>query len=269
MPQAFYINLDRDVDRRAALEGELSRLGIAAERFSAVNGTAVPPHLAAYFTNKNGLPPLMKPGELGCYASHLGVYQRIKAADLDAALVLEDDAVLDGSLRQVMDEAIASAPVGWDLILLCGKTDRAERPLAELKSGRKLVRYSRIPPTTSGYLISRSGAEKMLNPSVRRIWPVDWDTRMPWVFQMDTYGVTPQPIRQNKSFGSTISKNKGRSRLRTGLPRPTAQSWTNNPIRTPASFLFNIRKLGFAWWLRCFVRNCGIKLGHLIRPLRQ
>jgi glycosyl transferase family 25 len=269
--QVFYINLDRDVDRRAAIEAQLQRCGLLGQRFAAVDGANVRRELLGYFAHSDGTPPLMSPGEIGCYASHLGVWREITRANHRAALVLEDDAVLPADLAQLIDDVMERAPTGWDFIHMCGKPDRAVRPLVALECGRELVRYSRVPPTTAGYLISASGAHKMLNQSIKRVWPVDWDTRMPWVFQMETYGVMPAPVQQDKaSFKSSISHNRrGRSRLRTGLPRPTAYSWTNNPLRTPTSFLFNMRRLGPAWWLRCFSLNFVIKLGYLLRPLRR
>jgi len=270
MLPTYFINLDRDADRRAAIETQLRQVGIEATRYAAVDGTALPPELAPYFAHGDGRPPLMKAGEIGCYASHLGVWREIVASNFSAALVLEDDAVLPQDLVPLIDDILARAPHEWDLVLLCGNKDRAVRPLVELEGGRRLVRYSRIPNTTAGYLITGSGARKMLNPAIRRIWPVDWDTRMPWVFQLDTYGVTPAPIHQNTTtLNSSIIRGSGRSRLRAGLPRPTAYTWTSNPIRTPAAFLYNVRTLGPLWWLRCFLVNCGIKIGHLLRPLRR
>ncbi len=268
MIPTFYINLARDTERRAAIERELHRAGIAAIRYPAVDGTALPPDLAPYFAHGDGKPPLMTAGEIGCYASHLGIYREIVAKNVDVALVLEDDAVLSRDMAPLLEDIVAQAPPGWDMVLLCGSKDRAVRPLMSLKGGRMLVRYSRIPPTTAGYLITGSGARKMLNPGVRRIWPVDWDTRTPWIFQMETFGVAPAPINQNTTtLDSSIVRGSGRSRLRTGLPRPTAYTWSNNPIRSPSAFIFNIRKLGPLWWLRCFVSNSRIKIGHLLRPL--
>ncbi len=270
MLPTYFINLARDIDRRAAIENELRRAGIEGTRYAAVDGNALPPELASYFAHGDGKPPLMKAGEIGCYASHLGVYREIVANNLDMALVLEDDAVLSKDIVPLIEDVLAHAPPAWDMILLCGRKDRAVRPLAEMKCGQTLVRYSRVPPTTAGYLISGSGARKMLNPAIRRIWPVDWDTRMPWVFQMDTYGVVPPPINQNTTtLDSSIIRGSGRSRLRTRLPRPTAYTWTSNPIRSPAALLFNFKKLGPLWWLRCFISNIRIKIGHLLRPLLE
>ena len=102
----------------------------------------------------------------------------------------------------------------------------------------------------------------MLNPGIPRFWPIDTDTRRAWVFGLDVYGVDAPPIRQSKAFPSTIRLSRRSFGLepRRGLPRPTAYSWTNTPLRTPRSFLFNAHKLGLAWWLHCFAINSVRKL---------
>jgi len=65
-----YINLDRRVDRRVEIEIELSRLGLSAERFAAIERT---------------------PGALGCGLSHLAVLQKAKHEGWENVLVLEYD----------------------------------------------------------------------------------------------------------------------------------------------------------------------------------
>ena len=76
----YFINLDRSPGRRAAIEGMLGQLGIFENyrRFPAVEGG---PH------------PTLKPGQVGCYHSHLNV---LSAAPRDGRFihVLEDDAIL-------------------------------------------------------------------------------------------------------------------------------------------------------------------------------
>ena len=145
----------------------------------------------------------------------------------------------------------------------------AVKPLAALSNGRTLVRYSRIPFGTAGYIISEAGAAKMLNPSITRFWPIDTDTRRAWVFGLDVYGVDAPPIRQNKALPSTIRLRRRSFGLepRRGLPRPTAYSLTNTPLRTPRSFLFNAHKLGLAWWLHCVAINTVLKLRAALAPL--
>ncbi len=126
--------------------------------------------------------PPIPPGAIGCYASHLRAYKQIIAERAGATLVLEDDADLDDDLVEVIRQTLAMLPAGWDMVHLGQSPRYAVKPLAALPNGRRLVRYSRIPSGTVGYLISLAGARKMLDPAVQRFWAIDLDTRRSWLF---------------------------------------------------------------------------------------
>jgi len=267
LTQVLYINLDRDEHRQRLIETELNRIGLSATRLPAIDGLAVPASLAGHFAHVvQCRAPLITPGAIGCYASHLTAYKKIVAEQAAATLVLEDDAVLADDLAEVIRERLAVLPAGWAMVHLGQSPRHAVKPLVPLPNGRTLVRYSRIPFGAAGYLISLAGAKKMLNPAIPRFWAIDLDTRRAWVFGLDVYGVVAPPIRQNKKLPSTIGYSI-KSRARRGLPRPTAYSWTNTPLRTPRGLVFNVRKLGPLWWLRCFAINCAIKLRAALVPL--
>ena len=267
LAQVLYINLDRERHRRRLVEAELDRIGLAATRLPAVDQLAVPADLASYFAHVvQRRAPLITRGAIGCYASHLRAYKQIIAERAAATLVLEDDAILDDDLAEIVRETLAVLPAGWDMVHLGQSPRHAVKPLAALPNGRTLVRYSRIPFGTAGYLISWAGAKKMLDPAIPRFWAIDLDTRRAWVFGLDVYGVLAPPIRQNKKLPSAIGY-RIKSTARRGLPRPTAYSWTNTPLRTPRGLVFNVRKLGPSWWLRCFAINCAIKLRAALVPL--
>ncbi len=256
---AFYINLDRDAHRDRLITEQLARANISGHRVPAINGSEkLPASVASYFAHvRQKRAPILAPGAIGCYASHLRTWQRIAAGPDVPVLVLEDDAVLADDTASVIADLLAALPAGWDLVQLSQAPRHAFRPLRQLDCGRTLLRYSRVPFGAAGYLMSKAGAVKMLNPAVPRFWAVDLDTRRPWVFGMDIYGVTPPPIRQNGTLSSNIGV--GKVRPRRGLPRPTAYSWTNLPLHTFSGMAFNVRKLGLAWWLRCFAVNCRLK----------
>lgn len=249
--KVLYINRDRDVARRAALEANLGWAKLEAVRIKAVEGRELPKEIKHLFP-----PSGLKLGEVGCYASHLMAWKHIVESDLPYALVLEDDASVDLDFANVLDEVLASAPEGWDFIHMCTARRRAYRPLAELSGGRTLVRFSRVPASTRGYLISKAGAGKLLKP-IARVFPVDLDTRRPWLFGVDAYGVVEPPIGERVS-ASTISPvpGAGRSRLRRGFQ-------LSNPLHTVGGMMFNIEKLGLAWWLRCLAENSLFKGGAL------
>ncbi|HEX6000107.1 MAG TPA: hypothetical protein VFZ16_12050, partial [Hyphomicrobiaceae bacterium] len=133
---------------------------------------------------------------------------------------------------------------GWDVVRLCGHPKRAFRPLAQLAGNNSLVQFSRIPIGRAGYLVSRRGAQKLLKP--RKVCrPGDVEMTHPWnLDDLDTYGVVPPPVRQErKKLPSTIGARRGDiSRWQRAIP---------DPRRT----IFSIRKLGLLWWLRCCCHN--------------
>ncbi|MDP1908107.1 MAG: glycosyltransferase family 25 protein [Hyphomicrobium sp.] len=253
-PPTFYINRDRDQDRRQALEEHLRVAGIAGERIGAVEGLAVPAEFRDMFFKGSVLHSRLKPGEVGCYASHLKTMQVIVDRDLDYALVLEDDAILPADFQTIIAQVLARLPHGWDLVHICRDANRAVKPVAALDHGRRIVRYSRIPETTTAYLVSRTGAKKFLRP-IKRYWPVDTDFRQPWRFGLEIYGVDPCIIRPNGRFVSAIHGMGNHSRLRRGLPIPSAHCWTGNPLHTPEGVVFNLKKLGPTAWALCSVHN--------------
>ena len=67
---AFFINLDSRPDRKQHVEGQMSTLGIQAERFKAIK---------------------LKNGAIGCSMSHIKLLEMAKANDWPHVLIVEDD----------------------------------------------------------------------------------------------------------------------------------------------------------------------------------
>lgn len=251
---AFYINRDRDVDRRGYIERELARVGLSGQRIDAVDGVAVPDELRPYFFTSDTQSTRLSAGEVGCYASHLKAARAMLVEGLAYALVIEDDAVLPQSAARELSDILSAAPAGWDLIHLCNEPTHAFKRLRHLPSRRDLVCYSRTPPGAIGYLLSAAGARKLLKPTLRQ-WPIDTDFRQPWEFGLNIYGVVPRLIFHNDALKSALLEYGDRSRLRRGIRRPSLKYPLGNPLHTPKGGWFNFRRLGPAWWVRCLAVN--------------
>lgn len=207
-PGIIVINLDLDTERMAHMHCELGRARLSFERFPAVRGDKLPAELARYFPIGIGL----SPGEIGCYASHLAIMQRVVRGELSAPLlVLEDDVGLPVDLAAGLDALLAALPARWDIVRLSYPTKLLTRPIAALGGGRHLVRYSRVPTTTGAYLISASGAHKFLAERPRSV-PVDHDLRHVWEWDLDTYGVSPPLIAHEVLGVSSIDTLSPRGR---------------------------------------------------------
>jgi glycosyl transferase family 25 len=225
---AFYINLDRDSIRRELLEKELARAGIAAERISAVDGRAVPDWLKSFYDGQ------MTPGEVGCSASHLAVYKTIRERGLPFALVLEDDARLADDFLSTIVSAIRMAPREWDVIRLI-ESSKPSQTVAKVGDSRTIVRYLRIPRSTTGLIVSARGAAKLLTRRLIKE-PIDVEIRWPWQLDLNVYGIEPPLIIQASATD-----------LATTIPVRSRPEKFNQVRRLS----FNIRKMGFADYLLC------------------
>ena len=254
--RAFYLNLDQETRRRQSIEHQLGRFGLTAQRVDAVDGSQpLPAELSTYFSPGH----VMDAGALGCYASHIKAWREILRQDLPHALVLEDDAVLAPDLSRLLTDLVMALPRGWDMVHLGSEPDRAVCEIARVGS-HGIVQFSRVPPGTVGYLLSRAGAQKLLQAEPK-VWPIDTDTRRPWLFGLAVYGVVAPPIQHDWSVPSTI-RARGCKRW---TPRRGLRAAVRNPIRNVQGFLFNWRRLGSRRWSLCFCINGALKIHALLR----
>ncbi|MDH4981179.1 glycosyltransferase family 25 protein [Hyphomicrobium sp. D-2] len=274
----FFINRDKDTERRRFIEAELAGAHISAHRIVAVDGRNVPVAMRTYFLEHGRMTSKLSDGEIGCYASHLLATQQIIARGLPYGLIVEDDATLPRSLSRDVAEILSTLPTDWDVVQLGTDPSHAFKSIGRLVQGRQLVCYSRIPSGAVGYLMSAAGAKKFLTRCLRE-WPVDTDLRQPWAFGTNVYGVVPRLIGHSGLYKSAVLEYGERSRRRRGVHRPTLQYPCGSLFHTPHSAMFNIRRLGFFCWVRCLIENIGVRAGRwkirataphvLVRPNEQ
>lgn len=102
----FYINLDKRPDRNTQIVEQLSVLNLSAERISAVNGGDLSEQEKSFVNRENFLLNTKRHisnGEIGCAMSHRLIWQKMLDNDLDYALILEDDVVLDPQLLDILN----------------------------------------------------------------------------------------------------------------------------------------------------------------------
>jgi hypothetical protein len=104
-----YVNLDRSTERRAHVEAELARHGLASDyvRFSALGpGEA----------ESRGSP--LEPGEIGCFRSHCAVLRQYDSGERHLH-VAEDDIVFSSRFAAVTAELVRSGMLDrYDIIFL-------------------------------------------------------------------------------------------------------------------------------------------------------
>lgn len=254
LPPILVVNLDRDPGRLQHMKAQCDRLGLAFTRFAAVLGDDVPAALRRNFFDDGGrkISPL-KRGEVGCYASHLAIYQRMLDGDYGGAvLVLEDDIEIADDFASVVAAALAALPPDWDIVRLSNMPKRAYVPLAALPNGRDLVRYSKIPNSTGAYLVSRSGARKLVGPRLRER-AIDQDLGYAFAWNLDTYGIVPAPVKPDVLTSTIDALEAGR--LDKGIKKSARRAARWRPLHTWQRTMFNARVLGPGRWLGCALAN--------------
>ncbi|XP_018028155.1 glycosyltransferase 25 family member isoform X2 [Hyalella azteca] len=172
LDQVYYLNLDKRKDRREQMEYILDTVGIAAQRVQAVDGN----DLTEEVKNELGVkeiegfldPNLHRPvsrGEMGGTITHYNIWNNIIDNKYEKAMVFEDDVQFFPNFKENLRSLLAhlaNARIEWDFIFLGYKDLEAELPKLEVP-GAPMLEVSKYSYWLVGYLISQSGALKLVN----------------------------------------------------------------------------------------------------------
>jgi glycosyl transferase family 25 len=197
----FIINMAANTTRMAHVTAEMTRLGVPFSRFEAVNGRALTDaELAQSYDPAANLRrfrhPMIGP-EIGCYLSHVRIWELVAAGEAAGAIVLEDDFASADDLAAVLT-ALAADTGEWDMVKLFSA--RVGQKLISQKllvTGREIAVPYKVPNTTLGYAIRRDAAAQLIKTALPMSRPVDEDIKHFWEHGLRVAIVTPSPL----SFG--------------------------------------------------------------------
>lgn len=171
---AYLINLDRSADRLAHMRTELDRASLPFERMPATDGTLLEADRLEAFRDSTANPDDWLPGEIGCFLSHLEVWERIAAGNAPYGIVLEDDIHVSPDLGRLF-ESTAWIPADADIVRL-----EANRPMRLSKGraiselpGRQVFRAHSGTSGSAAYIISKRAAERLRNTPTKHYDHVD------------------------------------------------------------------------------------------------
>ena len=99
----YYLNLERRPDRNKECIDELTKYGILAERFNAIDAKEL------------NLKPWM-----GCLLSNLEIIKTAKERGFKNILILEDDVIFNDNFDDLFNSYINQVPNNWDMLYLSG-----------------------------------------------------------------------------------------------------------------------------------------------------
>jgi len=205
----FYINLDKDIERRVSMQQQLSKLGLEATRIPGVYGKDLSHEaLRQCYSGKKALrnqSRKLTPAEIGIAMSHICVYRTIVDGNIPCALILEDDVILpDGFVEALNDLETLVDKIRPEILLL----SPANADFSGLSKIRLCGRYQAAAFAggfyASSYIITRLSAQSLL----KELYPVsmvaDSWARLKKYKVIDIYVVRPCLIEQDREqFGSS------------------------------------------------------------------
>ena len=211
----LYINLDRRVDRKAQVLGQLRAAKLRAERVSAVEPNRTS-HVNKTCWDGGGSTCR---GQLGCQYSHLKALGRARLEGWGAVAVLEDDfqwaKYVDPLYMSSLIQTVIVAKPDWDIIALSlNIIHQSVLPSLKLSvSPTMQVSVVRIheAQTTHGYIVRGSYIDKVISAfkkcDIARNYLIAIDTC--WKFLQKTdhwYGFYPQIAIQAPGFSDIESR---------------------------------------------------------------
>lgn len=168
--RTVFINLDRATERRAFMEAQGVKLGLAFERARAVEAGEIEEGLAERL-NRRWERPLTR-AELGCFLSHHGLWREV-AAGQEPLLILEDDAILSRQLASSLPHLAAFDRAEFLNLESFERRRFVAREALDLGDGLAVRRVFRDKSGSAAYLLWPAGARKLLARAERGAAPVD------------------------------------------------------------------------------------------------
>jgi glycosyl transferase family 25 len=201
------INLESSVERRARLGQRLAALGVEHRFFRALDGRTGAAafescDLQRYRLNTGRMP---SDGEIGCYASHLRLWQRCAETD-EPLVVMEDDAEpqpMFAAALEVAGDLIAR--YGFLRFEYDGPAQPARTRPIETVGAFTAHYFVKYPYGAMCYALSSPVARAFVAASRELRAPVDQFIKRCWEHDQPLYGLLPYTVREGPlAAASTI-----------------------------------------------------------------
>jgi len=229
--QAFVICLERAATRLAHARTMLEQLPLSAEILPAVDGSALSKEEIEAVVRPARHQPIypfeVDTGNIGCFLSHRNAWNLIVERNLDAALILEDDARIDSvQIARTIDLALKHCPPGAYIQLPVRPLPVDAESIANSDHCR-IVCPRVTPLRTSGQWVTRGAAEKLLAVTRTIDRPIDTTLQMHWITGIRLLAIEPSGISDMTTDlgGSTIGAAKKRRSTLSTLSREVNRAW--------------------------------------------
>lgn len=227
--EAFIVHLARAEGRRGAVQAASAAVGMPVTVVDAVDGQRLSDaELEAAYV-PDGLhapryPFALGRGEIACFLSHRKVWAMIIEKGLDFGLVLEDDVLVDPSALARAVAVTRAVGTGAEYVSL--QTRPVPRgSVIGTEDGCRLVEAVPPPLRTSGQIVGREAAARLLDMTARFDRPIDVLLQMTWVTGVRVLCADPSGISDwPDQMGGSVAQVKRRRGVVESLRRDVART---------------------------------------------
>lgn len=156
----YIINLPKDKKRKSFQEKQLQAFNLTYEIIPAMTIDNITKQ--TYEQHKNDWQRPLRNVEIACYYSHKYLWQRI-INDNEAALILEDDALLSKCIPNILDDLSTLKHIDYINLEVVGRKKIVAKEFKTLPHcNTQLYRLYLDRNGTGGYILYPSGAKKLL-----------------------------------------------------------------------------------------------------------
>lgn len=233
----YVISLSGATKRQALIAAHLAQLGIKYEWFEAVHGSALTPQQLQKINPAGN----MSSGQVGCYLSHIRLYEHLMETSTPVALVLEDDTVLHASVKTLVQQGCLTQDFDYCFL---GSDDAGDAGYVFFDASRSAALtgqhlaypLSAGPFCTNAYLVTLEGVKKRLSCAYPARSAIDHYHYLPY---------TPRFMAAipRLAFVSELSAQASMSSLNwSALQAKARQHWWYYPLRDLVKLKF-LRKI--------------------------
>jgi len=160
IPHIFCVTLYDSNERIQSVKNQLTDLNVKYDLFYGIDGSKIN---LKVINDNDWEPIIMNSGRIGCFLSHVMLWNHILYSNYDEVLILEDDFIFNVPLNKIL-EYKNELPTDWDLFFVgyCCESDTKMKSISEnIMTGDGIC--------THGYFINKKCISKLLPI----IFPVD------------------------------------------------------------------------------------------------
>lgn len=188
----WIINLKRDTERLQFMQEQMQRLRIDYRVIEAVDGRSLADDEKAPYSRTIALRDFgreLTPGEIGCALTHIRLWKLMIEEGISEVLVLEDDVHIGIVLIEVLKHR-ERLPQDYQHINF--STNARQVPFGKfLNDIYRASKHAERPYLTSAYLITKTGAQKLLDLVSPLYMPID---NFITITDIRSYGIFPKVI---------------------------------------------------------------------------